>query len=531
MFVLGKMHRANGRTGVPGTLGPLLALGVLALGLGGCTVDSFLDPSVVGRWERTPTVVPVLERIEAIEGESGEFIEFTEVTLEDLRPESEEYRISPGDVLRVGVFDLIIRGELSSEDVSVDANGYIEFVQLGRLQVGGLTAAQATEVVRARAAQFVVEPDVLVQPQVRREQSYTLVGAVASPGRYGIPSADFRLLEATAQSGGVSESIPYIYVIRQVVLSPDLERRSAPPPTGGADAKVEIPGGPLDLPGAGGSGSGVEIMPERPSADDLIDLIDDLSGDGQPGVFASGRQVAQPLIDLDGSSGGQPASAQEPLVDLPGGAPAGAPTGAAAPRGGWVFLDGRWVRTGQPLTPPGGSSGDGVDDAAPLVTQRVIRVPVRSLLEGDARYNLVVRPGDVLRVPPPTQGNVYIDGQVVRPGVYTLPPLGRLTLQRAITAAGGLGGLAIPERCDLTRMVGPDRQATIMLNLRAIGQGTQPDVFLKPDDRINIGTNFWAFPLAVIRGGFRTSYGFGFLLDRNFGNDVFGPPPLAQPGG
>jgi hypothetical protein len=42
---------------------------------------------------------------------------------------------------------------------------------------------------------------------------------------------------------------------------------------------------------------------------------------------------------------------------------------------------------------------------------------------------------------------------------------------------------------------------------------------------VNVGTSFWATPLAVIRGGFRASYGFGFLLDRNFGNDVFGAPP------
>jgi len=34
----------------------------------------------------------------------------------------------------------------------------------------------------------------------------------------------------------------------------------------------------------------------------------------------------------------------------------------------------------------------------------------------------------------------------------------------------------------------------------------------------------------VIRGGLRASYGFGFLLDRNFGNDVFGAPPTNSLG-
>ena len=269
------------------------------------------------------------------------------------------------------------------------------------------------------------------------------------------------------------------------------------------------------------------------ASENLLELIDDLTGDedgGAPGVM--------------GSTGGfsaysQPASGEpDPVIDLieeESSSPAAvvAPEAPARAAGGgrWMFLNGRWGR-GFPEDDRrdggrrAGGSESGEMSETPLVTQRVIRVPADALIEGDARYNLVVRPGDVISVPPPETGNVYIGGQVNRPGVYQLPAVGRLTLQRAMTAAGGLGGIAIPERVDLTRMVGPDRQATIMLDLRAIAEGTQPDVFLKPDDHINVGTNFWALPLAVVRNGFRASYGFGFLLDRNFGNDLFGAPPV-----
>ena len=52
---------------------------------------------------------------------------------------------------------------------------------------------------------------------------------------------------------------------------------------------------------------------------------------------------------------------------------------------------------------------------------------------------------------------------------------------------------------------------------------------MQPNDHVIIGTNLIATPLAVIRNGFRMTYGFGFLLDRNFGNDVFGPPPESNP--
>jgi len=52
----------------------LASLGMLMLGsvfMSGCTWDSFMDPSIVGRWERTPTSVPILNHIGAIEDPSS----------------------------------------------------------------------------------------------------------------------------------------------------------------------------------------------------------------------------------------------------------------------------------------------------------------------------------------------------------------------------------------------------------------------------------------------------------------------------
>jgi microsomal dipeptidase-like Zn-dependent dipeptidase len=65
----------------------LLAAGSAAsLGLGGCNWDSYLDPSVTGRWEWTPTSVPVLDRIASIEDQTGEGIDFADPTPADLEP-------------------------------------------------------------------------------------------------------------------------------------------------------------------------------------------------------------------------------------------------------------------------------------------------------------------------------------------------------------------------------------------------------------------------------------------------------------
>src|SRR5262249_47581400 len=131
-------------------------------------------------------------------------------------------------------------------------------------------------------------------------------------------------------------------------------------------------------------------------------------------------------------------------------------------------------------------------------------------------------------VPSPPTGLIFIEGQVARPGPQNLSPSGKETLSQAITSAGGLIGTAIPGRVDLTRRLSGDREVTVRLNLAAIQEKKHPEIYMKPEDQVNVGTNFWALPLAVFRGGFRASYGFGFLLDRNFAGDVFGPDPTFQ---
>lgn len=483
-----------------------------AFALGGCeTLDSYMNPSVTGRWERTPTRVPILTHLAAIEDPEDQWVEISEITSEDLRIQNNVYRVSSGDQLTITIWDLIVVNQPEFLPRVVGPNGYIEIPQVGRVFVSGLTEKETADAISDAMAALIADPLVSVVVEQRREQTFHLAGNVAQPGAYTIPGSDYRILEGLVDAGGVPEFIREVFVIRQVPLDPDADRLQ-PEPRAAPDETRTVPEGSAP----DGSAPG----------EDLLDVIDDLSS---PGMVSGSR----------GSLVAPPGDDREPMIDLIDERPSRAPTetpaaSADAARSGtpglsWRFRNGRWTRTAS--TDATVRRIDRDDDLGPrdargnLFTQRVIRVPTSPLFAGDARYNIVIRPGDVIRVPPNPVGNVYVDGQVAGPGVYPLPGAGRLTLTRAITSAGGLNGLAVPERIDLTRIVGHNEQATIMLNLRAIAEGTQPDVYIKPDDRINVGTNFWATPLAVLRSGFRTNYGFGFLLDRNFGNDVFGAPP------
>jgi len=545
-------HPARGALrGATGRRAAILALGVAATLSGvGCEADGWLwDPSVVGRWEHTPTVVPVLEHIDIIERDRGDFVEATEITPGDLLPMVEDYEIGPGDTLQLEIFDFIAADTPSLYERRVDNRGTITLPQIGRVNVMGLTAEEVRERLREVLREQGLIEDALVTVQVsgQRQATYSIYGAVTGVGRYFVPTPDYRLLEALTEAGGISSAVQKVYVIRQVPLSDEVQR-----------------------------GEGVEPAekPARPDAEpdegpDLIDLIDELSepdgGDdgtgGSPGEFGAGLspsvlgggwQDAGRASQQEERSGDRArreqagAEGQAPpidLVDEPGERDEGpAETdgpAAQTPPTRWMFLNGEWVRVrrervrdpeGLPeAEDPLAAATIGADD---LVTQRIIEIPTGPLLQGVAEYNVVIRPGDLIRVPPPAQGQVYMGGPgIARAGTYNLPTFGRLTLTKAIIAAGGLNAVAWPTKVDLTRMVGPNSQATIRLNLKAIYAGAQPDIFLKPDDVVNVGTDFWATPLAVIRNGFRASYGFGFLLDRNFGNDVFGAPPTNRLGG
>ena len=61
-----------------------------------------------------------------------------------------------------------------------------------------------------------------------------------------------------------------------------------------------------------------------------------------------------------------------------------------------------------------------------------------------------------------------------------------------------------------------DGTTFVAVNLQAIFDGEQPDIFLKPNDLVNVGTDAVAPFLAVMRNAYRFSYGFGFVYDRNF---------------
>lgn len=168
----------------------------------------------------------------------------------------------------------------------------------------------------------------------------------------------------------------------------------------------------------------------------------------------------------------------------------------------------------------GAGTADDFEFEAPQepTNREVIRVPLQDLLRGALRYNIIVRPDDTIFVPAERGGVYYVGGNAAAVGVYSLIPGNAITLKRAIVSARGFNAVAIPQRTQLIRRYG-DQDVFVRVNLAKIFVGQEPDLYVKPDDMIMVGTNFPAPFLAALRNGFRVTYGFGFLYDRNFARE------------
>jgi polysaccharide export outer membrane protein len=110
-----------------------------------------------------------------------------------------DYRLGPGDLLRVNVFG---SPELTGE-VRVTESGNITYPLIGQVQVAGKSPAQ----VEAQLVSQFTEGGYLRNPQVSvlvveyRSQKVSVMGHVTKPGQYPLTTAS-RVLDVLAEAGG-----------------------------------------------------------------------------------------------------------------------------------------------------------------------------------------------------------------------------------------------------------------------------------------------------------------------------------------
>ena len=454
---------------------PLVAVGAMSTGCypgeDGPLGRSWLDQTELGRYPREPLMVSVVKNLDAVaEGPDMTFASARPVQASDLVYEPVDYTLAGGDVVQVTITNLQGPGIVSTEPAArVSNSGNIALPYIGQVKVSGLTEIDAAEAIRNayRDADVIADAPVTVSILQANGNTFAINGAVARPGRYLIDQEIFRLNDALVSAGNVASElgIDYIYVVGRKT---------------GAAAPQAPAGGP------------------RP-------------GDNDP--LAPGSAVPNP----------QGPARRVMYLAQDGEAP------ATGPR--TMIVDGKEVPIGgaetQPeadpmaeTAPQTGEDTGVFEFAAPAepTDREVIRVPYAELKAGQLKYDIIIKPGDMIYVPSPVIGEYYMGGHVNRPGAYSLTAR-NITLTQALITAGGLDPVAWPDRCSIRRQLSRDKQIIVRVDLGAVVDGRAPDIYLKPDDQVMVGTNAVAPFIAALRNAFRITYGFGFLYDRNYADD------------
>ncbi|MFF7055400.1 Polysaccharide biosynthesis/export protein [compost metagenome] len=223
-----------------GTLSRAIAAIALVSSLGACAfspgmtfkADHLVDPldpnSVATIKEITPSlVVDDLRNRQALINNDG---------VEKLLGTAEPYRIGPGDILSIVVWDHpelvlptqtyaigtgvteLVMGDTASgiPGYTVSSTGYIQFPYTGLLKVAGLTELQARNLIVNSSGKYIQDPQITVRVLGYRSKRVYVEGEVKFPGTVAINDIPMTLLEAVNRAGGLLPTADRsaVYVIR-----------------------------------------------------------------------------------------------------------------------------------------------------------------------------------------------------------------------------------------------------------------------------------------------------------------------------
>jgi polysaccharide biosynthesis/export protein len=464
-------------------------MGAMMLPLTGCglfEVNSFLDPTepVIRPKGSAPLVIPIISSLDRSVDPAVDqpFPNATDVQPGDLVATNQDYRIGKNDLVSVSIYELMGAGQETVKTTRVTESGTISLPFIAPIKAEGLTEQELeAAVVKAyQDANLLKTTQVSVTVEEARARTFSILGNVQGAGQYQILQSDFRLLDAMilARVSPTIQGVDYCYIIRKLSSEP------------GAQPTTEPTGAPST---------------PAPTTDML-----------EP-TGMSNSTVGQPVL-ADDMAAPATAPTTAPSLLVPG-------NDATPPMG--TTADGQAVpttvtsATTEPTTAP--MTDMATTEQTPFQFNalaapsdvRIIRVPLRELKMGALQYNVVIRAGDIIFIPDPMTGNYFMGGHVARTGVYSLTAQD-ITLKQAVVAAGMFDQVAIPDRTEIIRRIGENQEVFARVNLYAIFAGDAPDVYLKPNDTVIVGTNLPAVFIAAVRTGFRLTYGFGFLYDRNF---------------
>jgi protein involved in polysaccharide export with SLBB domain len=513
-----------------GVLSSAAALAAAAM-LGGCQAKSFIDPGELSRGEAKhgdQLTVKIIDQLDPGTPElDPRFPRAQDPTPDDLVAVPMDYRIGPGDVVDVAVTDLTQQGMETVNTRQVSDVGTVNLPLLKQpVRAEDLTESELAQAITAayKSENIITEAQVNVTMRLRRGRTYSILGAIETPGEYEIANSDFRLLNALTQARdvapGYANGVDVLFIVRKVKYDAEAKPSGTTAPAAAPAAPGRTP--PRDPLAPQSRLNAPAVAPKivRPVALMQNNAARN-TGDAKLAAAQDAPTSANTAATVPSSAAGE---TEGRFIIVDGKPVQVGGSGAAAAKPAPAAESAAPIAPGRPAAPQTGASGaaagSGFAFNAPAAEgeTRTIRISMDKLRQGDLSQNVVIRPKDVIIIPTPRNDVYYMGGHVIAPGAYNMIPGNKVTLMDAVIAARMLDGIAIPARTDIVRRIG-DEKMFVRVDLEKIFAGQQPDIYLKANDNVMVGTNAAAPFISAFRNAFRITYGFGFLYDRNFASE------------
>ena len=210
--------------------------------------DKFWDPTQVGRFRPVPAVNVILDSLGVAEETPAAWETGEEPSPADVVAYETDYVFGPGDIVSISIFELFNEGIMYTNQFVITETGKLSIPDIGVVEAAGLTESQLEDEIKQ-----ILSPNILKEPSVNvtllqsQSRMFSILGSgVPRPGRYEIPRYDYRLADALATAGGISQfNISYVYVSRPITgqeeLAPSKSESQFAPPAEAPAAEREKP--------------------------------------------------------------------------------------------------------------------------------------------------------------------------------------------------------------------------------------------------------------------------------------------------